>query len=193
MRHSPRSLRWLLSSALTLAACAGTPSPTPTYGVTVEVILDYGVMPYEQIIDDSDAIFLGQILSVSATGWNQDSGTYWDGGLPVYTIDVQVLRPIVDTLNLPEKISVTQVSYSPLEDGPDRSPAAGQRALFFVVQTSIAWREGPQRVLRTTNTDTDSILVVGDDRNPAEPNDEAARLDSIIQDVAERREIVPPP
>jgi hypothetical protein len=183
----------LLAGVTTSAACAGlpNPTPTPTYGVNVEVILDYGMMSYEQIIDDSDAIFLGQILSVSETSWNQDNGSYWDGGLPIYTIDVRVLRPIVDTLGLPEQVTVTQVGYSPLEYGPASALAAEQRAVFFVIQTNVAWRDGLLSVRRTTNTDTDSILVVGDDRYPGQPNDEAARLNEIVQDIAERREIVP--
>ncbi len=150
-------------------------------------------MSYEQIIDDSDAIFLAQVLAVSGTSSNQDNGRYWDGGLPVYTIELQILRSVVDTLALPEHVTVTQVAYSPLERGNTGTPAVGQRAVFFIVQTDIAWRDGLRTVLRTTNTDGDSIIVVGDDRASAQPNDEAARLEQIVQDIAERREILPQP
>jgi hypothetical protein len=200
MWRRPRSLLLLISVAAITAACAIAPSPnptaTPTYAVEVAVILDYGIMPYEQIIDASDAIFLAQILSVSSTSWNQDNGRYWDGGLPVYTMELQVLRRIVDRVGLHEHVTVTQVGYSPLEHGSSGIPAAGQRAVFFVVEREIAWREGGLRaVLRTTNTDSDSVIIVGDDRyaSTAQPIDEAATLNKIVQDIAERREILPQP
>jgi hypothetical protein len=183
----------------TVAACDAVPStsstttPTPTSQVVVEVHLDYGIMPFEQIIENSQAIFLGKVTDISGTSWNQDDGTYWGGGLPVYSIQAEVLQPIVDTLGMPEQVTVTQVGYSPLEHGPAASLAAGQRAVFFVVQVDIAWRGGPRRVLRTTNTDTDSILIVGDDRYPGQLDDQAARLESILHDIAARREILPQP
>jgi hypothetical protein len=144
-------------------------------------------MPYEQIITNSDAIFVGRVLEVSPTSWNQDSGDYWRGGLPVYSFDVEVLQVIVDTLSLPDEVTITQVAYSP-HDGGKTQPAAGQRAVFFIVATAIAWEDGTRPVLRTTNTDTDSILVLGDDSLPAQPAEEAARLDEIIRDIAEHRD-----
>ena len=174
-------------AAALLAACASWAPATPTPQVVVEVMLDYMAMPYEQIIADSGAIFVGQVLEVSPTSWNQDSGEYWRGGLPVYTIEVKVLQMLVDNLALPDEVTVTQVAYSP-HDGGKTQPVAGQRAVFFVVPRAIAWRDGVRPVLRTTNTDTDSIIVIGDENLPAQPTEEAARLDEIIRDIAAHRD-----
>lgn len=171
----------------------GAYETTRSYGVDVAIILDYGVIPYEQIIDTSEAIFLGQVLAVSGTSWNQDSSKYWEGGLPVHTIDVQVLQPIVDTLELPEQVTITQVGYSPLEGRGVYSVAVGQRAVFFVVQTHIAWRDRLVPVLRLTGDPADSVIIVGDERYAAQPTDAAARLNEIVQDIAERREVLPQP
>jgi hypothetical protein len=184
-------------AALLLAACvvaepAATPSPTPvpdTQQEVVHVILDYASVPYEQIIDDSEAIFLGQVVDISPTNWNQDSGEYWHGGLPVHTIEARVLQRIVDSIELADEVTVTQVGYSPLEG--HYSLAAGQRAVFFIVRREIAWRTGLLPVLRTTNTPWDSIIVVGDARYPDQTNGEAARLDKVLQDIAARRDILP--
>ena len=76
---------------------------------------------------------------------------------------------------LPDEVTITQVAYSP-HDGGKTQPAAGQRAVFFIVATAIAWEDGTRPVLRTTNTDTDSILVLGDDSLPAQPAADTARL-----------------
>jgi hypothetical protein len=168
-------------------------TPTPTQGVTVQVILDYGVMSDEQIIDNSDAIFVGQVLAVSGTSANQDSGRDWTGGLPVYTTDVQILQSIVDTLALPERVRLTSVGYSPLEGVGAGFPKVGQRAVFFVIQTRIAWRDGSKQVLRTTNTDSDSIRLIGDSQGAAGTADEAARLNVIVQAIANRRSILAQP
>ena len=176
-----------------LAGCTGSPASTPACNPNESVILDYELMPYEQIIDNSDAIFVGRILSVSCTSWNQDSGNYWDGGLPVYTMEVQLLQPIVDTLGLSEQVTITQVGYSPLDTERANALVVGQQAVVFVVETDIAWRDGLRRVLRTTNADTDSVIAIGDNSDPAQIDDEAVRLEGIIQGIAERRDTLLPP
>jgi hypothetical protein len=79
-------------------------------------------MPYDQVINGSSVIFVGDVLAISPTRANQDSGHYWGGALPVYTIDVEVLRVIVDDLTLPNQLTITQVDFSPLEFGTEAPP-----------------------------------------------------------------------
>ena len=193
----------VLAGAALLAACAGgaeaTQTPTaqvePTLDYTSEpyIILDYISVPYEQIIDDSQAIFVGQVLTVSGTSWNQDSGQYWYGGLPTYSMDVQVLQKIVDTLALPEQVTISTIGYSPAEPSQAGTPAAGPCAVFFVIKTQLAWRTGLKAVLRWTNRDTDSTLPVGEEGCGTRPADETARVQKIVDDVAARREIIAQP
>jgi heterodisulfide reductase subunit A-like polyferredoxin len=99
----------------------------------------------------------------------------------------------VDTLALPDRLTITQVGYSPVGYGESAPIKAGQRAVFFIVATEIAWRDGRRAVLRTTNTVSESILVVGGETTALSPAQEAAKLNGIVQAIAERREIIPDP
>jgi hypothetical protein len=171
-----------------------TPSPTPQATV-VEVIIDYGKIPYEQIIDNSDAIFVGRVLSISHTQWNQDQGEYWDGGLPVHFVELEVLQRLVDTIGLTQTVTLTQLDYSPLDERVNSYYylEPGHRALFYIVQSELAWRGGLRTALRLTSIPRDSFVILGDDRYPARPTEEAARLERLIQDIAERRETLVQP
>jgi hypothetical protein len=174
-----------------LGACAPTPiedTPTPSAQVMVRVFVDYVRVPHEQVIDESDAIFVGQVIRISPTQWNQDNGEYWKGGLPVHFIEVERLQTVVDTIGLDQKVTLTELSYSPLDDYADYFLEAGQRALFYIVQVEIAWRSGLKTALRLTSYPPDSFVILGDDRYPVRPTDEAARLKKLIQEIAERRE-----
>ena len=150
-------------------------------------------MPYAQIIDNSDAILVGNVTTVSPTSNNQDSGQVWDEALPVFTLDVEVTRTIVGELPVHATLTITQVGYSPLEYGEAAAVAAGRRAVFFVVETEIAWRGGPRPVWRATNTVDDSIVILAADSRTAPSLQELAQLDSIIQDISARRSIAPQP
>ena len=155
----------------------------------VEVIIDYIKIPYEQIIDNSDAIFVGRVLSISQTQWNQDSGEYWEGGLPVHFVELEVLQRVVDTIGLTQTVTLTELDYSPLDERVNSYYylEPGHRALFYIVQEELAWRGGLRTALRLTSIPADSFVIVGDDRYPARPTEEAARLSQLMADVAERR------
>src|SRR5688500_13008303 len=97
MRFPLRLALLLLAGMTSLAACTGQTDPTATTLPAAlcapdGLIIDYASMPYEQIIENSDAVFYGRVSAVSETSTNQDSGQCWDGGLPVYTIEVEVLQ-----------------------------------------------------------------------------------------------------
>jgi hypothetical protein len=170
---------------------ASAPSPPPE--VTVVVQCSYLRISRHEVIDHSQVIFVGRVASISHTQWNQDSGAYWEGGLPLHFIEVEVLQPIVDTLGIGQKVTLTQLCYSPLDQGAIYRLEAGQRAVFFAAQADIAWRGGRRSALRLTGYPPDSFIIVGDDRYPLSPTAEAARLEPILQEIAKRRETLAQP
>lgn len=79
----------------------------------------------------------------------------------------------------------TELDYSRLDGRYDLEP--GHRALLYAVQAELAWRGSPRTALRLTSIPADSFVIVGDDRYPTRPTEEAARLSQLMADVAERR------
>jgi len=82
-------------------------------------------------------------------------------------------------------VTPTELDYSRLDGRYDLEP--GHRALLYAVQAELAWRGGLRTALRLTSIPADSFVIVGDDRYLARPTEEAARLERLIKQIAERR------
>jgi len=119
----------------------------------------------EEMIDYAEVIFVGKVLSISPTFWNQDSGEYWyddeskavsPASLQLHAIEFEVLRVIVDTLGIEKRVTIYVYGPSPLDGGTtledgitirqaeeeDYEMAVGDQVIFFAGQTELAWREG---------------------------------------------------
>lgn len=126
----------------------------------VEVILDYEYLTRSQMIEEADAIFVAVIEEISATGWNQDNGKYWEQELegttitamPVHTILVMVKDVAKDEIGLGETAVLTISGKSPADDGSvlfsgtselggtaDYSLAPGDEVLLFVSERMVGW------------------------------------------------------
>lgn len=148
------NLVWPICLLCLLAACAPAPSPAqaePTAQVepepsrmTVEVERSYVLLSFEQMVDQADTIFLGQVQHISPTRWNQDSGEYWqetiDEGnglqttftaVPYYEVQFSVERSILGAPIGP--LTVTS--------GSDLQIQKGDRLIVFVHHGLLPWRK----------------------------------------------------
>ena len=89
----------------------------------VDVEMMYEALSFEDMTDRASAIFVGKIVSISPTQWNQDSGEYWNNPeegfeIPIHYIEVDVLKPIVDTVKLGTHVKIAVLSESPTIESP---------------------------------------------------------------------------
>lgn len=157
--------------------------------VRVSMDFCYAVMTREEMIDQADLIFVGKVVNITPTRWNQDSGEYWDedetpesdSDLMYHEIELAILQPIVDRLGAGEKVVITVLGNSPVGPQPEvrihgqpviiedaDSPAhdlkVGDQALIFAEQREIAWRGGGMHpVLTLMGYPQDSYLIQGED------------------------------
>ncbi|NJO81879.1 MAG: hypothetical protein HC828_03250 [Blastochloris sp.] len=150
----------LVGGLIVVVVTSGEPvSVVPTTASATGVTEQFGFSAsYEaltrgQMITQSDAIFVGQVEDIAPAQWNQDSGEHWESdeasALLYHTIEVQVLRSIVDTLDLRDTVTVTVLGNSPMSTNETsstiRSEAEhtmqiGEQYIFFVVERHLAWK-----------------------------------------------------
>lgn len=88
----------------------------------------------EELRTQADLIFAGEVLDISPTRWNQDSGEYWtetteegvtaDGqklttthsAWPIYEIRMSVAQPIIDQLGVGQEVVLILQGKSPVDD-----------------------------------------------------------------------------
>lgn len=162
---------------LYLAACIQkAPIPievtavSPTTPSEIRVESSYVLLPRDEMIKMADAIFAGQIVDISPTQFNQDSGEYWEttaeegpglgttfSAWPVYFVELAVERPFVDKIGLGNTAVLTLLGNSPADaadpvnsrgeavqagGGSDWTFQVGDEIIAFVNQTEIAWWDG---------------------------------------------------
>ena len=171
--------------------------PEATATPTIQIIQLYSFVSIgrEEMIDQSDAIFLGRVTDISPTRWNQDSGEEWvdsesGSGLQYHTIEFEMFERFVDTLGLGRQVTITALGISPLEGSADHDLQLGDQAVIFAVARDLAWRGGTTRpIVRLTNAPTESYYIQKDDGlYQGRWNEDSVSLEALIGRVAERRE-----
>lgn len=187
----------LILAQLVLFSCsrANTQEVNSVTPETIVVEQDtlYVYLDKDQIIDNADLIFLGKVLDISPTHWNQDNGEEWRGGLLIHTADIEVLRPLVAGVNKSDVITVTVLGESPLDGAADHDLALGDQAIFFVRHTDLAWREsGSRPIQQLVGTPLDSYYRQRTDGLFSRPADsEPVSMTELTAQIGQRREIVP--
>lgn len=157
----------LCVGAVLPAACRSTPSSAPISGPTPElagirVILDRAIESDEGLLAAAEAVFLGEVIAISPTRFNQDSGDYYDGAMGVHTVTFRLIQPIVDEIGLGEEVTLTSGGGSPIDDGRvvlqgqsiqsyeitvPHELATGQEVVVFAARGELAWRGGTRETL----------------------------------------------
>lgn len=176
------------------------PEAATASDATVEHLFSYALISREEMIDESDVIFLGKVVSISRTRWNQDSGEEWydsesGSGLQLHTIGFEVLKPIVDTIGLGQQVTITVLGRSPLEGSADHDLKMDDQAVIFADSGEIAWRGGTMRpVLLFTGVPSDSHFILRDNGlYEGRWNEEPVSLEQLIDRIAQRRETLVQP
>lgn len=106
----------------------------------------YVEYPLDTMMSEAGVIFHGQVVETSQTRWNQDSGEYWNGGLPYHEIVFAVGQPIVGEVQ--EQVKMIVLGNTPLDDQvaleSGHSLQIGDELVVFARQTELAWREMEQ-------------------------------------------------
>jgi hypothetical protein len=154
----------LLSGALILGVVVGSLAFFPgsrqamdrsnTVGAVAGFQGSYEELTRDEMIAQADAIFIGDVVSISPAQWNQDSGEYWQNdyftAIPFHQLEVAVVRPFVDRIGLGPEMTITVLGGSPsgsiqsgefaIANEPEHTLQVRHRALFFVVRRELAWR-----------------------------------------------------
>lgn len=143
-----------------------TKQPLELSDTIIKIERSYVLLSRQELINQADEIFLGQIRHISPTRWNQDSGKYWeetieekDGReqtvlpLAYYEIEFSIIHSI---LGKPDgSLVVTVTGKSPVEDklwvtyegrqfevqfSENLRLQTGDRLIVFAHYNTIPWR-----------------------------------------------------
>lgn len=163
----------------------------------------YIFMSPNEMMEQADAIFMGTVSGISPTRWNQDSGEPYpceplgDCPLELHYIEVQITRPLVDTIGLGETITLTVLGASPLDvSEAEHDLQVGDQALFFVRQTEVGWRGGETRpAIMFMTAPGSSYFKYGDDGlyHYTGPEPATYTLEELIAQIGSKRLLVPQP
>lgn len=142
----------------------------------VNVHTSYAEVPIDEQIEKADVIVAGTIESISGTRWNQDSGEYWEEtdkredrehphlAVAFYTMEISVDRPIVTDRDLADRVEITVVGTSPLDDKRAEFPVeVGDKVVIFAKRSELAWRDGRRQILMFLSAPESSLFWQGED------------------------------
>jgi len=171
------------------------PSPEAV-SVVIEQHSSYVLITREEMIQQADLIFVGKVKVISPTSWNQDNGEYWNNGLLIHTLEVEILRPIAgDTQWVTNKsMLLTILGNSPADGHSEHGLQTDNQAVFFVRETDLAWREGKRKVVMPLGMPTDFYFLLGTDGTyHGRFNEQATSLEKLIERISQHRDVLMEP
>lgn len=208
----PTVLLVLVVTELLVACVANSVNPNPTLPVIHRSqSFSYVGMTVEQVIDDADIIFLGQVTSISPSRWNQDTGEYWEdvdsdmASLQYYEVTLEVTDVIVDEFGLSNEVSITVLGPSPADVTPatDNSEVQhtlaetvsfreGEKVLLFVEKVPLAWRNGVVERLVLVGGPQGKYTITDDGRAlNASTSERDMALSDLLEQITARRHVRP--
>lgn len=120
--------------------------------------MSYAAVTFPELMNEADTILAGQVLDISSTRWNQDSGEYWEEtikdaegettvqALPYFELTLLPAQTVVDTVGIDSEFVITVIGYSP-QDYPSTeagiaSLTPGADIIVFLEEREIAWWNG---------------------------------------------------
>lgn len=122
--------------------------------IRIEQNASYLSLTYEKQIKSADIVFVGKLIEISPSRWNQDNGEYWEKtsaeqppSLQYHTLKFDISEFIIDKIQQRSQSSleVTVLGASPLDGNADYSLAIGDNVIVFAKRTELAWKEGNHR------------------------------------------------
>lgn len=166
----------------------------------------YQYLSNDDRIDQAEAIFVGTVLAISDTQWNQNSGERWEAddqpdhpaALLYHTIDIEVTQPMIDMINIGRKVTITVLGNGPRDTAHSDDPVKeGDVGIFFVERRAIAWREGGTRkVIYFLGAPSQCYFLKASDGlfyPPKNENEKGGSLEEIIKEIAGRRSVLVQP
>ena len=132
----------------------GNPFLAQTEIVRVVSEVDYVALPFDQLVKTSDVIFVGKVIEMTPSRWNQDNGEYWANGFQYHTIRFEVSQFIVDKIGASnqEAIEVMVGGMSIAEGNRDYSLKIGDEVIAFAGLVDLAWKGGTKSMLEISTT-----------------------------------------
>lgn len=140
----------------------------------------YLFVDFNEMANHATAIFVGKITGFPRAQWNQDSGEYWDdtkdsstsASFVVSYTTIEVQESIIDSIGLEKQVQIPSLSESYILDEKlnvveererPHHLSEGDRAIFFIKQTNLAWRGGTRQVLYMAAMPTHAYFKQGED------------------------------
>lgn len=148
-----------------------TTEPVSVAGISAKTHAAYIQLSRQEMIKQADAIVVGQVTSISATQFNQDSGEIWEpqaeGAMPLalHYIDVRVGSLLVDAVGLNKTVTIVVLGTSPIESAAwaDHHLQEGDQVVVFLQAADITWRTGTRSIWRFVALPSESALVLQSD------------------------------
>lgn len=196
----------LLIINILAVACGPTEKPLnsseePQIGIKISG--EVFALTQDELIAQADQVFQGRVEELSATYFNQDSGEYWDGGLPFHTIAFTVLKPIVGSVAVGEQVMITAWGNNPIEEQVLVSTSEGQAYVYsdashdlkpgdtvivFAELREVVWREGSREILTLMGVPYQAYYRLQEDgRYMGGPANESLELEEFVIRISEQR------
>lgn len=161
----------------------------------------YEGVSQDDMIKNADMIVVGEIISISESVWNSDDGLYWeiegDSALPLHHINISIKRSLAG--NPDSILTITVLGNSPA--GPAVVDAdviigghheydlqVGDRAVFFLRNTNLAWQGGTRPSLMLMGFPGHSYLKEkAGGKYHGGPDNLAIDLDALDRKIKEKR------
>lgn len=155
-----------------------TPFLAKTGWIEVHQSSSWISLPFDLLVKNADIIFIGEVVQISATRWNQDSGEFWiedshdenqpgEAGLQFHTIVFKVSEfiSVIPDYRDNTSVEVTIIGQSPLDGSTDYSLHPGEKVVFFARNGEIEWRGGEKHttLLLVTSPSLSYFIQSGED------------------------------
>ena len=116
--------------------------------------MDYGALPFDQLVKTSDVIFVGKVIELTPSRWNQDDGEYWQDGFQYHTVRFEASQFFVDKLGISNQktIEIMIGGRSIAEGNGDYSLKVGDEVIAFAGLVDLAWKGGTTYMLEISTT-----------------------------------------
>jgi hypothetical protein len=177
--NETKKFSWLfaffsLGTTVLLSGCtqrSDVSEATPPVQIQVIQSASYGEISLEQMYQQADFIFIGKIINISPTQWNQDSGEAWNDeattgetGLQVHTFEIEPIQSIVGNLEQEGKVQITVLGSSPTDSShADHDLKVGVQVMLFAQKREIAWRDGMKTIIGLMGAPSYSYFTLGED------------------------------